>query len=41
MCCIRFDVMEKVAADVPILGEGKDHVDVGRFVMDGYQVINH
>jgi sulfur relay (sulfurtransferase) complex TusBCD TusD component (DsrE family) len=42
MCCKRFDVREAVeAADVPIDGEGMDHIDIGKYVLDGYQVINH
>jgi len=42
MCCIRFDVLEAVReAGIPILGEGRDHVDISRYVLDGYQVINH
>jgi sulfur relay (sulfurtransferase) complex TusBCD TusD component (DsrE family) len=42
MCCKRFDVRDAVAAaEIPILGEGSDHVDVARYVLDGYQVINH
>jgi hypothetical protein len=42
MCCIRFEQTDIVsAAEIPILGEGRDHVDVARWVLDGYQVINH
>ena len=42
MCCKRFDQTEAVAAaGVPILGEGKAHSDVARWVMDGYQIINY
>ena len=29
------------AANIPILGEGRDHMDVARYVLEGYQVINH
>lgn len=38
MCCKRFDVE---SIDVPIRGEGREHVDIGRYVLDGWQVINH
>ncbi len=42
MCCIRFDTTEAVsAADIPIHGEGKEHIDIAQYVIDGYQVINH
>lgn len=42
MCCKRFDVYEAVqASGLPILGEGREHVDVARYVAEGYQVINH
>lgn len=42
MCCKRFDVLERVqAAEIPILGEDKEHVDIAQYVVDGYQVINH
>ncbi len=42
MCCKRFDQSEIVAgAGIPILGEGRDHVDIAQYVLDGYQVINH
>ena len=42
MCCIRFNATEAVqAAGIPIVGEGKDHIDIGRYVLEGYQVINH
>lgn len=42
MCCIRFDVADAVAAaGIPILGEGREHVDIAKYVLDGYQVINH
>ena len=41
MCCIRFNATEAVqAAGIPIIGEGKDHIDIGRYVLEGYQVIN-
>ena len=42
MCCKRFDVREQVAAaDIPILGEGREHSDVASYLLDGYQVVNH
>ncbi len=42
MCCKRFDVREKVeAAEIPIDGEGREHIDISRYVVEGYQVINH
>ena len=42
MCCKRFDAEEHVrSAEIPILGEGQEHVDIAAFVLDGYQVINH
>ena len=42
MCCKRFNVYEQVqAAGIPIDGEGRDHIDIARYVIDGYQVINH
>lgn len=42
MCCKRFDQTEAVtAAEIPILGEGRDHVDIAQYVLDGYAVINH
>ncbi|MEM7152657.1 MAG: DsrE family protein [Myxococcota bacterium] len=42
MCCKRFDVYDAVrAAEIPIVGEGKDHIDIAAYVLDGYQVINH
>ncbi len=41
MCCIRFDATDAVrAADVPIIGEGREHIDIARYVLEGYQVIN-
>ena len=42
MCCRRFDVLEQVqTAGIPIIGEGRDHINIGQYVLDGYQVINH
>jgi len=42
MCCIRFDVREPVdAAGIPIIGEGREHIDIAQYVLDGYQIINH
>jgi len=42
MCAIRFDLRDSIAAaDIPIKGEGKDHIDIAQYVLDGYQVINH
>ncbi|MCH9680581.1 MAG: DsrE family protein [Deltaproteobacteria bacterium] len=42
MCCKRFDATEAVAAaDIPIVGQGQDHIDIARYVLEGYQVINH
>lgn len=42
MCCKRFDVHEQVqAAGIPIVGEGREHIDIARYVAEGYQVINH
>ncbi|MGH1344573.1 MAG: hypothetical protein ACRBN8_23640 [Nannocystales bacterium] len=42
MCCIRFDVLDAVReAKIPILGTGREHVDIARYVLDGYQIINH
>ena len=42
MCCKRFDQTEWVeAAEVPILGEGHDHTDEARWVLDGYQILNY
>ena len=42
MCCKRFDVLEVVAAaGIPILGEGQDHVDIAKYMLDGYEVVNH
>lgn len=41
MCCIRFNATEAVqAAGIPIVGEGKDHIDIGRYVVEGWQVVN-
>ncbi|MEM6994700.1 MAG: DsrE family protein [Myxococcota bacterium] len=42
MCCKRFDQSEAVqAASLPIDGEGRDHTDVARWVVDGYQLVNY
>jgi predicted peroxiredoxin len=42
MCCIRFDATEAVAgAGFTIVGEGREHIDISRYVLEGYQVINH
>ncbi len=42
MCCKRFDVTDAVAAaEIPIIGENRDHIDIAQYVLDGYQVINH
>ncbi len=42
MCCKRFDATQTVrAAEIPILGEGQEHIDIGGYVLDGHQVINH
>ena len=42
MCCKRFDAAEAVAAsDIPVEGEGKEHIDIAKYVLDGYDVINH
>jgi len=41
MCTKRFDAREAIeAADVPIVGEGQEHIDLAPYVMDGWQVIN-
>lgn len=42
MCCKRFDTHARLSeSDIPIVGEGSAHIDIGRFVLDGFQVINH
>jgi hypothetical protein len=42
MCCKRFDATEAVqGAEIPILGEGKGHANVGSYLLDGYQVLNY
>lgn len=42
MCCHRFEELDAVeAAGIPVLGEPREHVDVARWVLDGFTVINH
>ena len=42
MCCKRFDATEAAtAAAIPIDGEGRDHVNLGKLALDGYQIIHH
>jgi hypothetical protein len=39
-CCIRFDTTEAVTrAEIPINGDGREHMELGRLVLDGYRVI--
>ena len=39
-CTKRFDVTEAIgAADIPIVGEGKSHMELSRYVLEGWQVI--
>ncbi|MCO4746262.1 MAG: DsrE family protein [Proteobacteria bacterium] len=39
-CCIRFDATESVqAAGIPIRGEGKDHMNLAAYVLDGWELI--
>jgi len=39
-CCIRFDATEAATAgDIPIRGEGKDHMKLGDYVLDGWEII--
>lgn len=39
-CTIRFDTAEAIReAEIPISGEGRDHMELGRYVLDGYRVI--
>jgi hypothetical protein len=42
MCCKRFNVLEQVQeSDIPVDGEGSEHIDIAHYVLNGYQVINH
>lgn len=42
MCCHRFDVFDAMEeTGVPILGKDHEHVDIARWALEGYQVINH
>lgn len=39
-CTKRFDVAEAIAAaGVPIEGEGKAHMELSRYVLDGWQIV--
>lgn len=41
MCNIRFNATEAVeAAKLPVVGEGKDHIDLAPYVLEGWQLIN-
>lgn len=42
MCCIRFDATEAVqAAEIPILGDGREHVDTASYVLDGWHLVTY
>ncbi len=42
MCTIRFDTREACeAAGIPILAEGRHHVDLTPWILEGWQVINY
>ncbi|MBX2799771.1 MAG: hypothetical protein KTR31_18985 [Myxococcales bacterium] len=39
-CTRRFDVREEIAAaDIPIVGEGKAHMELSDYVVDGWQIV--
>ena len=41
MCTIRFDAREAILnADIPVVGEGREHIDIAPYVLEGWQVIN-
>lgn len=39
-CCKRFDTMAAVqGAGIPIVGEGKAHMKLSKYVLDGWNVV--